>query len=195
MNTSTEFDQKKTDKALSLVAVFIHKHPKEAISLLKEFKFYTEDNASTEEIAKAVSKAIRSSKLFTAALVDDIITSHGGMSAAGQEGYFNDDGGSSVSDLLKNGSSLISGLGSIFNGKSQASTAASNAQSAQANAQAEQAKAQQQLVNQTAALKLASTKTGSVGLYIGLAVAAIAIIGGVILVMKLRKGDTSVAAA
>ncbi|PCJ55951.1 MAG: hypothetical protein COA79_20290 [Planctomycetota bacterium] len=153
-------------------------------------------NQTTEELVASVSLGLMRSKKFAKLLTEDILKSDAELNADGTVSApaKKKISGSGILAGLTAGAAIISGIGSLFGGtkKAEAANASSAAAAAAANQAAVKANAQAQaaLAAQAAGLS-AMNKTGdNIGLYIGLGVGALLLIGGAIYYyVKVVKGN------
>jgi hypothetical protein len=103
------------------------------------------------------------------------------------------------SKLVSAGATALDSLGNLFGGnkKAQANVAQSQAQSEQAKAAAAQAQAeaQKKMLDALSAQKKSSSSKSKVGLYVGLGIGFVILVGGVFAIMKFRKPGTAAATA
>lgn len=197
---------KQNDLILSAIASFIYNYPHQVVTLLKRYNFHVSDAASNDELIKTTSYALGSinGKGFANALIG-AIKEASTRSASGKTYAADDSGGSggglfsTISTAITDTTQLSNSIGNLFGGKQKAAanTQTAQANAAAANAAADKAKAdaQKELIDKTAAMKLAQGKSSSTGLYIGLAIGAVVLIGGLLFILKMTKKTSTAPAA
>lgn len=172
---------------MSEIAKLIVSNPDRVVKHLNDVGFTITGRPSQRKLVKYTSMAIGNSKKFSMAIAKDIIGSGGAENT-----HFSEDATPAKApvnwgEVLGGASGIVNGLGNLFGGKKKARAATEKAKAEAARAQAEAQKA----------LALAAKGVSGAGgggggvvdntmLYIGIAVAVVAVAGTIFFVVRSR---------
>lgn len=180
----------KTAIVMSEIAKMIVNNPDRVVRHLNDVGFTIQGRPSNRKLVKYVSMGIGNSKKFTTAIARDIV-------GDGGEGKFSAEGGTGTAsttpsqtvnwgEVLGGASGIVNGLGTLFGGKKKARAETEKARAEAAKAQAEAQKALAAATKGVAGANSGGNVADNTGLYIGIAVAVVVVVGGAIAWYKLR---------